>query len=167
MSTANRKWSLVAFKYVIQWLLWTVILPNKHLTLVCARTESGSSYGEKGRYMLPCKMAMKEKEAGGEQLWSKMCSRPPDSLHQICLDPRLDSVHIHHLVSVLLYAIFGTEPTFQSRCYFTWPRHCHLFSSLLMWPPIALFVVAMCWPVILGKRALVNILTYSMQLRRS
>jgi len=35
---------------------------------VCARTESGSSYGEKGRYMLPCKMAMKEKEAGGEQL---------------------------------------------------------------------------------------------------
>lgn len=65
MSTHNRKWSLVAFEYVMQWLLWTVILPDKHLTPfgVCKDGKQMQPWS----CMLPCKVAVKGKQAGGEQ----------------------------------------------------------------------------------------------------
>lgn len=41
MSTPNRKWSPVAFANVMQWLLWTVILPNKHLIPSSVQAQKG------------------------------------------------------------------------------------------------------------------------------
>lgn len=162
MSTLNRKWSLVAFEYVMQWLLWTVILPNKHPIPVCAKAESGCSRAEKGRCAHLCSLAVKGKEAGGEQLWNKTCSRPPSSLHQIYLGCKLYSVH---LVSVLL-------------CYFwNWTDilvKVLLYLSMMLSPLFIptyvatnCVIAAMCSWAILAKTAMVTIFIYSMQLRRS
>lgn len=107
MSTLNRKWSLVAFEYVMQWLLWTVILPNKHLTpsSVCKDWRQTQPWWEGEMY------ASLQRGTEGEGCRKVMTMKQdmqqtPSFLHQIYLGPRLFSVHIHHLVSELLLCYF-------------------------------------------------------------